>query len=313
MAARSLRVLSHLPVGLLSRIREELPTVSLDQIPHSGEIPPGVRGDVLLTFAWGSPNLAEVLARGVRWVHAFGTGVERFPFEQLAGRTLTCSRGASAVPISEWVLAALLAAEKKLPETWQLRGPQDWGFRSLGGLEGRELGLIGFGGIGQAVAARALPFGMRVRALVRRPRESPMPGVLLTGELASVMASADHLVLAAPDTRETHHIVGRESLARVKPGLHLVNVARGGLVDQDALREALADGRVALASLDTVTPEPLPEGHWLYTHPRVRLSPHTSWASPSAMPRLVEPFLANLRHDLLGEPLEFAVDVEAGY
>jgi phosphoglycerate dehydrogenase-like enzyme len=264
-------------------------------------------------MAWGGPHLAELVKRGVRWVHAYGTGVDAFPFAALDGRPLSCSRGASAVPIAEWVLAVVLAAEKKLPESWVHAPPEHWSLRDLGGLAGRTLGLVGLGGIGQAVAARALAFDMRVRALRRSPRPSPLPGVGVVSELAALLAEADHLVLAAPATRETRHLLDRAAFARVKRGVHLVNVARGSLVDQDALREALDEGRVALASLDVVDPEPLPAGHWLYTHPRVRLSPHTSWSAPGALDRLLDPFLENLQHYLAGEPLSWLVDVELGY
>jgi phosphoglycerate dehydrogenase-like enzyme len=128
-----------------------------------------------------------------------------------------------------------------------------------------------------------------------------------------LLAEADHLVVAAPATRETRGLLGRDAFAKVKRGVHLVNVARGELVDQDALREALDDGRVACASLDTVDPEPLPEGHWLYTHPKVRLSPHISWSAPGALDRLVAPFVENLGRYRRGEPLVGLVDVAAGY
>src|SRR4030095_10380925 len=98
----------------------------------------------------------------------------------------------------------------------------------------------------------------------RTAQPSPVPGVDLV-DFDALLAHSDHLVIAAPATRETHHAIGREALARVKHGVHLVNIAGGGLVDQDALRAALDDGRVRLASLDTVDPEPLPAGHWLFT------------------------------------------------
>jgi phosphoglycerate dehydrogenase-like enzyme len=99
----------------------------------------------------------------------------------------------------------------------------------------------------------------------------------------------------------------------MKSGVHLVNIARGTLVDQEALRVALEDGRVARASLDVVDPEPLPEGHWLYSHPRVRLSPHVSWSAPGTIERTIELFVDNLRRWREGRPLHGAVDPVAGY
>ncbi len=308
-----MRVLTHVPMHLLARVAKEFPEVELVPVPTQGQPAPEIRGEVLLTQARGSPNLAEILARGVRWVHTYGTGVNAFPFHALGGCPLTCSRGASAIPISEWVLAVMLAAEKRLPESWVSQPPKHWSIASLGGLHGRTLGLVGLGGIAQAVAVRALPFGMRVRALRRSHAPSPQPGVEVVRDLTELVASADHLVLAAPATPETRHLIDEATLARVKPGLHLVNVARGELLDQDALHGALGDGRVGLASLDVAHPEPLPAGHWLYSHPRVRLSPHVSWSMPGAFDLLIEPFLENLRRYRNGEPLLHPVDVERGY
>jgi phosphoglycerate dehydrogenase-like enzyme len=163
------------------------------------------------------------------------------------------------------------------------------------------------------VAKRALAFDLRVRALRRRKLWSPVPGVELAASLPELVADADHLVLAVPATGATRHIVDAPLLARVKPGLHLVNVARGSLVDQDALRAALDDGRVARASLDVCDPEPLPAGHWLYTHPKVHLSPHVSWAGPGAFEALLDSFIANVDLWQRGLPLEGVVDLEAGY
>lgn len=309
----SLRVLSHVPLGLLERVHREFPSLELVQIPEEGPLPGDLRGEVLLTQAWGSPNLGAVLEHGVRWVHTYGTGVNAFPFDALGACVLTCARGASAVPIAEWTLAMLLSAEKQLPESWIHAPPKRWNIAFLGGLRGKTLGLVGFGGIGQAVARRALAFEMRVLATRRTGAALPIQGVERAASLDALLPQADHLVLAAPATPETRGLIGIAALARVKPGVHLVNVARGELLDQDALHTALDDGRVGLASLDTVQPEPLPAGHWLYTHPRVRLSPHVSWSDPRAFDDLIAPFVENLHHYLAGEPLLYEVDRERGY
>jgi phosphoglycerate dehydrogenase-like enzyme len=308
-----LTLLSHVPVTVLGALLKRFPDVSVVQIPEDAPIEASVRGEVLLTQAWGAPNLADAMARGVRWVHAYGTGVNAFPFAALGEAPLTCSRGGSGVPIAEWVLAALLAFEKRIPEAY-VREHAAWKYVELGGLSGRTLGLIGFGGIGREVAKRALPFGMRVRAL-RRGEGGAMAGVEVVRTLSDLLRDADHVVIAAPATPETRHLICAASLAEVKRGVHLVNVARGALVDQEALRAALDDGRVACASLDVTEPEPLPDGHWLFTHPRVRLSPHISWNMPGALDLLLEPFLENLARWRAGKPLlaRDLVDLTRGY
>ena len=144
-----LRVLSHLPPASVEALAGPLPDVEIVQVPMEGEPPPDVRGEVLLTFAWGSPNLALLVRRGVRWIHTIGTGVDRFPLDAVGERLLTCSRGASAIPIAEWILAMLLAFEKRLPESWVSAAPERWNQAELGGLHGRTLGLVGLGGPAQ--------------------------------------------------------------------------------------------------------------------------------------------------------------------
>jgi phosphoglycerate dehydrogenase-like enzyme len=304
-----LRVINQLGPKAAEAMKAAVPDVEV--IDAGADPPPSdLRADVLFG-GWG-PYTLEYAER-VGWVHLAGTGIDSFPLELFDGRTVTNARGASAIPIAEFVLAGMLAFEKHLPETWIEEPPEHWNFAPLGWLNTRTLGLVGLGGIGVAIAERALPFGMKVRALRRRPEPSPLEGVEVVGSLEELLPEADHLVLAAPATPRTRHLINAESLALVKPGVHLVNIARGALVDQDALRVALDDGRVAMASLDTVDPEPLPEGHWLYSHPKVRLSAHVSWASPAGMERTLEIFVDNLRRHAAGEQVLHVVDADEGY
>lgn len=273
------------------------------------------RADVVLTPMKGSVALRDVLTRvhGLRWVHVLGTGVDTFPFELAGDRLITCSRGATAVPIAEWVLAMMLSFEKRLPESWVVAPPADWSRANLGTLEGQTLGLLGFGTIGREIATRALAFDMRIVAKVRRYRPSPLSGVEFVESLDTVLGQADHLVLALPATADSHRLLNASKLASTRPGVHLVNVARASLLDQEALKALLDSGHIAAASLDVVEPEPPPAGHWLYSHPRVRLSPHISWSGPKVVEKMLAKFLANLRAFTKGEPLEGRVDVEAGY
>ena len=308
------RIAVHMPLELMEPVREAFPEVEIVQLPTEGELPAGPLPKILLTLPWGTPNVGDALRRGVHWVHAYGTGVNGFPFELLGEATLTCSRGASATAISEWVLAVLLATEKQLPQRWLSAPPERWNTADLGTLEGRRLALVGFGGIAQAIARRALPFGMKVSALRRTSSGSPIPEVEIRTDLAGLLRDADHVVIAAPETPATRHLLSDAAFSAMKPGAHLVNIARGGLIDQDALRRALdREGGLALATLDVVDPEPLPEGHWLYSHERVRLSAHISWSSPVSHSGLLDRFLENLGRYRRGEELAYQVSASEGY
>jgi phosphoglycerate dehydrogenase-like enzyme len=310
------RLATQLPIAMLDPVRRAHPELELVELPMKGPLPDGPpfdRFDALLTLPNGTPNLADVLARGVRWVHAYGTGVNGFPFALLDGVPLTCSRGASATAISEWVIAVLLEHEKRLLEHWLAAPPPVWHRAELGTLAGRTLALVGFGGIARAIARRALPFDMRVRALRRSDAPSDVEGVEMVRGLEALVRDADHVVIAAPETKATHRLIDDRVFAWLKPGAHLVNIARGGIVDQDALRRALDAGRVGRATLDCVEPEPLPAGHWLYSHPRVRVSAHISWSGADANAVILESFLENLERTNRGEPLRYRVDPDEGY
>jgi phosphoglycerate dehydrogenase-like enzyme len=277
------------------------------------DVPAGTTGDVLFAAWLGHPIFDQLDDLGLRWMHLPGTGVDAWPHELLTGRTVTCARGVSGIPIAEFVLASMLAFEKQFPTTWLESPPEHWNYAPLGELAGKTLGLVGLGGIGVEIARRALAFDMRVVAVRRTTAPSPVAGVEVLTDLDELLPLADHLVLAAPATARTQSLLDARAFERAKPGVHLVNIARGSLVDQDALRGALDEGRVALASLDTVDPEPLPDDHWMFEHPRVHLSAHVSWASPRAFDRITESFVANLRRYLAGEPLHGVVDATEGY
>jgi len=269
--------------------------------------------DILLVLSRDRATLEPEAVPNVRWLHAFSTGVDGFPLDVIGDRTFTCSRGANAVAIAEFVLASMLAFVKRFPDTWLTEPPEHWNIASLDVLAGNTVGLVGVGAIGTEVARRALAFDMQVVAYRRRNVAHDLAGIELTASLHELLAQSDHVVIAAPATPDTYHIIDAEALAVIKPGAHLVNIARGSLVDQDALIAALDDGRVACASLDTVDPEPLPAGHPLYAHPKVRLSAHVSWSAPDTLGPTLALFAANVRRYRAGEPLHGLVDVEAGY
>lgn len=323
MGSRELPVLT-----VLNQLGEgTLPTVAGVRVIDDAQAPAWERAsetDIVLTAprnAWGeAPADAPPGWPGrVRWVHLASAGIDYFPPWLFEVPQVTCARGVAADPIADFVFGTLLDRVQELGER-QVQHLLGWrrefdrvATRPMGLLKGQSLGLLGYGAIGQAVARRAQAFGMKVLALRRTARADAGEGVVFSPDLAHLMAHSDHLVLAAPITPQTRHLINADALAHARPGLHLINVARGGLVDHDALREALDSGRVGHASLDVTEPEPPPLDHWLYRHPRVTLTPHISWAAGDVQRASVRKFQDNLGRYLTAQPLLDRVDLTRGY
>jgi phosphoglycerate dehydrogenase-like enzyme len=214
----------------------------------------------------------------LRWVHLSSTGIDNLPEWIFSVDLVTTSRGAQAEAIGEYVLAHMLAYEKAIPELWVSR-LEDYTGRTVGTLSGKTLGIIGYGYIGAAVARRAIPFGMKVLAL-RHSRKLEEGGGVFPSSLEQILKESDHLLVSAPLTDATRGLIDDVAFSGMKPGVHLINVGRGAIVDTEALRRAMEKGIVARATLDVVHPDPPPSGHWLYRHPGVRLTAHVSSCAP---------------------------------
>jgi phosphoglycerate dehydrogenase-like enzyme len=248
----------------------------------------------------------------VRWVFSATTGVDFYPRWMIANTALCCARGVASEEIAEYVIAAIFSQAKNL-DAIRARSLADWKPITLDRVQGSTIGLVGLGSIGSAVAKRALALGARVIAVRKRPLPSPVPGVEVLDSLVDLVELSDHIVLAVPATDETFALFDGKLLSHVKPGAHLINVARGTVLDQTSLMNQLEDGSLAYATLDVTEPEPLPAGHPLYTHPKVRLTPHVASLHPTVKQALYEKIAGNLERYLRGEPLQDLVDPVLGY
>ena len=248
----------------------------------------------------------------LKWIQLMSVGIDFYPDWLFEGPQVTSARGTSAAALAEFALAAIFAAAKRFPDIW-IGQASAWQPVPLGLVEGGTLGLVGFGSIGRALAPRARALGMRVLAVRRNSEDLGIEGVERAASVAELFARSDHVVLAAPATPETERLVDAAVLAGAKPGLHLINVARGALIDDQALLGALEAGRVGRATLDVTVPEPLPEGHPFYSHPKVFVSPHTSVFTPDTHAKLAARLSDNLIRYRSGAPLLDPVDRAKGY
>jgi phosphoglycerate dehydrogenase-like enzyme len=248
----------------------------------------------------------------LKWVYSASVGVDFYPSWVLEAPLVTCGRGVASAEIADYVIAAIYAHSKNL-DAISVHHPSEWISTPLGRIAGTTLGIIGLGAIGTEVARRALALGLRVTAARRRRLPSPLDGVELLDTLAAVVASADHLLLALPATDATRSLIDAGILQQAKPSAHIINVARGSVLDQDALVAALDEGRLGFATLDVTEPEPLPAGHPLWQHPRVRLTPHVSSNYTAVRHVLFDKITADLDRFIRGEPPSDIVDTLAGY
>jgi phosphoglycerate dehydrogenase-like enzyme len=258
-------------------------------------------------------------ATRLKWFQVITAGVDRLAREGLLTRGFTVTKvsGLAAPAIAEYVMGTILMLCKGLHTSVRDQEAHQWNFRFTAELRGKTCGIVGMGAIGREVARRARPFGMRVIASRRRaaPGETdPDCDLLLPhSDLERVLAESDYAVLCIPLTHETAGIIGAKELAAMKPGASLINIARGAVVDQDALIAALRSGALASAALDVVDPEPLPTDSPLWDMPNVILTPHISGAVEGYGHRAADIFIANLRRYVNGLPLDNLVDPTLAY
>jgi phosphoglycerate dehydrogenase-like enzyme len=254
----------------------------------------------------------------VRWVHTVSAGIDHLRplLERHPGVSLTTSAGVVAVPIAEFVMACLLHHCKRLAHLDELQRQRRFESVLLRELGDLRVVLVGLGAIGNEVARRALALGAQVTAVRRRPElGGGAHGLPVVGPegLTEACRGANALVLAAPLTGSSRGMIGELELRLLADGSALVNVARGGLVDEPALLRALAGGPLSAAYLDAFEEEPLPDSSPLWTAPGAFLSPHVSWSSPHFAERSTELFLDQLTRFRKGQPLRNVADLARGY
>lgn len=235
----------------------------------------------------------------LKYIQLTSAGMDRVPMDYIRARGITIrnAAGVYSVPMAEWTVLRLLELYKNasalVNNQHDTRWEKDRGWLEL---EGRTVCIVGFGNYGAETAKRLKAFGMNVFAVNRSEKESPFVDRWYPlDRLEDALASADAVILAIALTAETRNLISRERLAKMKQGAVLINAARGGLVDEDALVEALDVGHLSGAALDVFCTEPLPENSPLWHHPRVLISPHNSFVGDNNQTRLTNIVLNNLK------------------
>ncbi|OLC44048.1 MAG: hypothetical protein AUH43_19615 [Acidobacteria bacterium 13_1_40CM_65_14] len=261
----------------------------------------------------------------LRWVQSPAVGVGSLMFPELLASAvvITSARGIRARSIAEHIVGVTIALARRLPHALRAQAAHHWAQDELEGassgvriLEGARMGIVGLGAIGVEVAKIAAPFGFRIAAIRRRgdqPRPEGVEDVWTPDRLLDLLAQSDVIVIAAPHTPETKRLIGRREVDAMKRGAFLINVARGKMIDDAAVVEALNDGRLGGAALDVFTTEPLEPDSPYWELPNVIITPHTSGSMQDYWTPLVALFSENLRRFESGRDLLNVVDKIAGY
>jgi phosphoglycerate dehydrogenase-like enzyme len=273
---------------------------------------------------------AGVAAAGkgtLRWVHSgtagIGSSIEQLRGTGGGGIQLTNSAGVHAEPMADWVMAAIAYFARGLDRMAAAQREGRWAkeefadhAENLRELRDIRVGILGLGGIGSAVAHRALGLEMPVAGVRRQPQRGGPQGLRWIGglnDLPRLAAESDCLVIAAPHTAATAGAVSRRVLERLPERALVINVSRGTLLDETALLALLDSAHLSGAGLDVFATEPLPAGHPFWTHPRVLMSPHVSAVTSRFWERETALIVDNIKRYLAGTPLTNLVDLEAGY
>ena len=289
-----------------NHLRRQFPELKLDMVDHHSKVDPFIGdADILVTF--GAHMADHVLEKGkkLKWIQALGTGVDgivdRPPFRE--GVLVTNMHGLHGDSVPEAAIMLMLALARDLPRAMRNRSARKWERYPSQLLKGKTVGILGVGAIARSLAPKCKSFGMKVVGITSSVRD--MDGfdrMVHRDEIETAVRELDFLVLLTPYTAETRGIVGEKVIGAMKPSAFLVNLARGGIVDEDALVSALREGRLAGAALDVFATEPLPEDHPVWSMDNVIVTPHLGGFhdqyAEEALPTVVENFRKFLAGDL---------------
>jgi len=311
------------PPEMSERIRQRWPEMRVVHLPNYDRVPEELPdADIFIGASLRADQFAW--AKKLRWIHSTAAGVNQLMYPELrqSGITITNASGVHSIPMVEHIMGVLVAMARRFPDMLRQQREHLWSQQEVWDrtprpreLHGRVLLLVGFGTVGQEVAKMAKAFGMTIRAVTRSGRGDAnlAQKIYPASELNKALREADYIVLAAPETAETHHMIGAAQFQAMKPDAYFVNMARGSLVDEAAMIETLRKHRIAGAALDVTSQEPLPSESPLWDLENVFITPHLSASTENLWIRQTDLVMENLERWFAGRELRNRVDPARGY
>ena len=304
-------------------IRVRWPEMRVVHLPDydglSAELPDT---DIFVGYSLRAEQLTH--AKKLKWIHSTAAGVAQLMYPELrdSGIVVTNPSGVFSSPMAEHTMGLLIALARNFPDAVRHQDRSHWGQQDLWDLpqrltelSGKVLLIVGFGSIGRELAKRASAFEMRVWGVTRsgKSESAHAEKIFAAAQLADALPHADHVVIAAPETTETRHLMGAEQIGRMKRGARLINVGRGSLLDESALIRALESGALCGAALDVTSVEPLPGNQPLWKAPNLFITPHTSAISERLWERETSLLVDLLERWFGGGEMFNRVDFARGY
>jgi phosphoglycerate dehydrogenase-like enzyme len=311
------------PAWFVQKLRTEFPEIEVFNSARKHDDEQALRGaDVLIGWSLSPEQLRA--AKNLHWIYSITAAVDQFLYPELISSeiTLTNAGRVHGPVVAEHAIAMLLALAKRLPSAVRYQQRRKWAMEAIWNeqprpreVRGANLVVVGLGSIGTEVASLAAALKMNVIGVREHPERGAAGAHEILGfdALDNAIAPADFVVLAAPLTERTRHLIDSRRLQLFRPTAFLINVSRGALVDEAALVQALRDRKMAGAALDVFEHEPLSRWSPLWKMPQVLITPHTAFLTDNVWQRHYEVFAANLKRYLAGQPLEGVVDTKLGY
>lgn len=311
------------PAWFAERLRKDFPQLHVVQVDDYDRVNQEI-ADADIVIGWSLRGEQIKAAKKLKWIHSTATAVHGLMSPELRASDIvvTNARDVHGPVVAEHALGLMFALAKRLPQAMRYQQQKHWGQQDLWQadqgrreLRGASLAILGLGGIGRPLARMASALEMRVIG-IRQHAGRRVEGVHAQygfDMLDDALREADFVVLALPVTAKTHHLMNAARLACLKPQAYLINVARGVLIDEAALAEALRARSFAGAALDVTTEEPLPPESPLWEMDNVLITPHTAGLTERMWERHYDTFAENLRRFLCGESLRWVVDKQEEY